>query len=184
MNFKLRTRRQAALKKPQGTGDKDPRSIFNVASGEFAYYAEFFEKNHLEELSIDEKGTRVLFRKHRAPQTEPQIPHPPGGASQADKPAAAPAADAQGAAAATEAASAKITKVLSPLNGTFYSASSPDSPPFAGVGAMVAPGTVLCLIEAMKIYNELLAETSGRVVKVLAQNADAVREGQELFWIE
>ncbi|MDR2734273.1 MAG: acetyl-CoA carboxylase biotin carboxyl carrier protein [Spirochaetota bacterium] len=173
MNFKLRSRRQA-----QNAGEKDPRSIFNVASGEFQYYAEFFEKNHLEELSIDEKGTRVLFRKHRAPQTEPHIAAVP----QTDKPAplAVPGEGGQN----TDAASGKVTKILSPFNGTFYSASSPESPPFAGVGTVVTPDTVLCLIEAMKIYNELLAETSGRIVKVLAQNAESVREGQELFWIE
>jgi len=114
------------------------------------------------------------------PQIEPHIQHPPS-ASQPDK---AGAEGGQGSAALGDAGADKFTRILSPLNGTFYSASSPESPPFVSVGTIVAPDTVLCLIEAMKIYNELLAETSGRVVKVLAQNADAVREGQELFWIE
>ncbi len=73
--------------------------------------------------------------------------------------------------------------VESPMVGTFYRAASPDSPPFIEVGALVAPGQALCIVEAMKLMNEIEAEVSGTVVEVLAENAQAVQFGQPLFKI-
>ena len=73
--------------------------------------------------------------------------------------------------------------VESPMVGTFYRAASPDSPPFVEVGARVAPGEALCVVEAMKLMNEIEAEVSGTVVEILAENAQAVQFGQPLFKI-
>ena len=93
---------------------------------------------------------------------------------------AAPAA-AQPAAAA--AAPAGIT-INAPAIGTFYASPSPDDPPFVTVGAVVKPDTVVCIIEAMKVFNQIQAEKSGRIVEILVENGDAVGFGQPLFRLE
>lgn len=96
-------------------------------------------------------------------------------------PAAAPAPAAEPAAAAPAASG---TTIDSPTVGTFYSAASPDDPPFVTVGTTVSPDTVVCIIEAMKVFNQIPAEKSGRIVEVLVENGDAVEYGQPLFRIE
>jgi acetyl-CoA carboxylase biotin carboxyl carrier protein len=77
-----------------------------------------------------------------------------------------------------------LVRIESPMVGTFYSAANPDSPPFISVGSTVSPETVVCLIEAMKIFNEIKAECSGTVRKVLVKSGDAVEFGQALFLVE
>ena len=72
----------------------------------------------------------------------------------------------------------------SPIVGTFYSASSPDQPAFVSVGSQVAPDTVVCIVEAMKVMNEIKAEKTGTIKKILIENAQAVEFGQPLFVIE
>jgi len=172
--------------------------IFNIAAEEFAGYAEFFEENQLEELMIEEKGTRVLLRKHPKRQMQrerypwggegmpPALPQaaPLGAPQGAPKGTAAAAEDADASENGASAEPETYTKILSPLNGNCYITPSPEAPSFVSAGSTVSAGTVLCLIEAMKIFNELKAETSGRIVKVLVKNAESVKEGQELFWIE
>jgi acetyl-CoA carboxylase biotin carboxyl carrier protein len=103
---------------------------------------------------------------------------------------AAPVVSGVGAAAAPADAPASesdaddgLIVVESPMVGTFYRAASPDSPSFVEVGALVAPGQALCIVEAMKLMNEIEAEVSGTVVEVLAENAQAVQFGQPLFKI-
>ncbi|HPN82801.1 MAG TPA: acetyl-CoA carboxylase biotin carboxyl carrier protein [Spirochaetota bacterium] len=190
MKFKLmpKQRRLAALAALAASGEESSSDkIYNVASGDFANYAEFFEKNHLEELIIEEKGTRILFRKwgaqpHTAPVSHQAAPAPLMPATETPAPAAETPSSDNG--DAPSQAPASVTKVVSPLNGTFYASASPDSPPFVSVGSQVSAGTVLCMVEAMKIFNELKSEVSGKVVKILAKNAEAVKEGQDLFWIE
>jgi len=186
MKFKLmpKQRRLAALAALAASGEESSSDrIYNVSSGDFANYADFFEKNHLEELIIEEKGTRILFRKWGAQaHTAAPVQHQ---AVPVAAEAQAPAADIPPAAETESPIPAgSVTKVVSPLNGTFYASASPDSPAFVSVGSQVSPGTVLCMVEAMKIFNELKSETSGKIVKILAKNAEAVKEGQELFWIE
>lgn len=102
-------------------------------------------------------------------------------------PAAQPAeaGPAAGQAAPVAAAgSSKLIEVTAPIVGTFYSAPSPDSGPFVRVGDRVKPGTVMCIIEAMKLMNEIEAEVSGTVREVLVNNDDPVEYGQALFRIE
>jgi acetyl-CoA carboxylase biotin carboxyl carrier protein len=81
-------------------------------------------------------------------------------------------------------ASAGLIEVTSPMVGTFYRAPAPDAPPYVEVGAKVAPGAVLCIIEAMKLMNELEAEVSGTVARILVENAQPVEYGQVLFLID
>ncbi|MBE3573118.1 MAG: acetyl-CoA carboxylase biotin carboxyl carrier protein, partial [Moorella humiferrea] len=77
-----------------------------------------------------------------------------------------------------------IVEVKAPMVGTFYRAPSPDAPPFVEEGTRVKQGQTLCIIEAMKLMNELAAETSGRVIKILAENGQPVEYGQVLFLIK
>jgi acetyl-CoA carboxylase biotin carboxyl carrier protein len=85
------------------------------------------------------------------------------------------------AAPATPDESANTTVIKSPMVGTFYAASSPDAPPFAKVGDTVSPEKTVCLIEAMKVYNEIQAECSGKIVAVLVKNGEMVEFGKPLF---
>ena len=99
-------------------------------------------------------------------------------------PVAAPAAaSAPVAAAAAPAAPVGIT-INAPAVGTFYTAASPEDPPFVSVGSVVKADTVICIIEAMKVFNQIQAEKSGRVLEVLVENGDAVGFNQPLFRIE
>ncbi|MCY4573147.1 MAG: acetyl-CoA carboxylase biotin carboxyl carrier protein, partial [Gemmatimonadetes bacterium] len=97
--------------------------------------------------------------------------------------AAAPIEAAAGAAPA-EPPSGNLVDVTSPMVGTFYRAPSPEAPAYVEVGATVAAGDVLCVIEAMKLMNELECEVSGRIVEICADNAEPVDYGQLLFRVD
>jgi acetyl-CoA carboxylase biotin carboxyl carrier protein len=88
------------------------------------------------------------------------------------------------AAPAAEALSANMIEVVSPMVGTFYSAANPDAPPFVKVGDQVGPDTTVCIIEAMKVFNQIPAEKSGRIAAVLVENGDPVEYGQPMFRID
>jgi acetyl-CoA carboxylase biotin carboxyl carrier protein len=120
----------------------------------------------------------VLAPAGLAAQVAPPPPLPAAVAPLASAPLAAPAAVP---AAAEEKPGVVVT---SPFVGTFYRAPSPESPPFVEVGATVKKGQVLCIVEAMKLMNEIEAETAGRVAEILAANGSPVEFGQALFRIE
>jgi acetyl-CoA carboxylase biotin carboxyl carrier protein len=97
---------------------------------------------------------------------------PSGGApARADAPVAAAAAD-------------RLIPIVAPMVGTFYRAPSPDAPPFVKEGDAVEEGQVVCIIEAMKLFNEIQAEVRGRIARVLVDNASPVEYGQPLFLVE
>ena len=97
---------------------------------------------------------------------------------------AAPAAAAYPGAAPTPAATDNLADIKSPIVGTFYSAPSPDSAPYVKAGDHVTPDTVVCIIEAMKVMNEIKAETSGTIEKVLITNGQVVEFGQVIFKVK
>ena len=142
----------------------------------------------LTELDLeDEKGEKVrLRRRGNQPEVQyvtggPAAP-PPAAAAPAPHPAAPVASDDGGSeAASSEAAGPTID---SPMVGTFYAAPSPDADDFVSVGSRVEPDTVVCIVEAMKVFNEIKAETSGTIKKVLIENGQAVEFGQPLFEID
>lgn len=163
--------------------------LLNVSSSEFAQYADFFEKNNLDELVIEEKGTTIKMRRtvmqvqsavSASGSFFPSESTPVTAAAPLPSTPSAPVPES----VQSEPAGDNFVPVTSPLNGSFYSASSPDAPPFVSVGDSISVGQVLCIVEAMKNFNELKAEISGKIVKVLAQNGDAVKEGQSLFMID
>ncbi len=96
-------------------------------------------------------------------------------------PAAAPAPEAAATEAAAPTPADNLIEVISPMVGTFYSAPSPDSDPFVSSGDKVGPETVVCIVEAMKVMNEIKAEVAGTIVEVCVQNAQPVEYGQVLF---
>ncbi len=134
--------------------------------------------NDLSEIDLRDSDEQVTLRR-QGPHQDPQIVTTPATSS------VTPAAPVSAAAAATEtdAADQGLLRIESPMVGTFYSAPNPDAEPFVAVGATVGPETNVCVIEAMKIFNEIKAECSGTIEKVLVSNAEAVEFGQALFLV-
>lgn len=133
------------------------------------------------EVEIEEEDLRLVIRKH-APAAAPQITYATAPAPVA-APAPAPAAPAPAAAAPAEAQPSG-TQVRAPIVGTFYAAPNPDSPAFIKVGQKVSVGDTLCIIEAMKLMNEIECEVSGTVTAVLVENGTPVEFDQPLFVID
>lgn len=174
------------VKPSKKVAPKKPESRANNLNGtDFAAYANFFETNALEELIIEEKGTKIIFRKNVAQQPIPAATY---SAVPTAAPVATPAVPTAPptviAAPAPDDNDAGLSKINSPLNGTFYASPSPDSSNFISVGSIVSPGTVLCIVEAMKIFNEIKSELSGKIVRILVKPGEAVKDGQPLFLIE
>ena len=150
----------------------------------------FVSKSGVNEVSIEQKDFKITIKTNQAPTyVTATIPTEAAPVAIAPAPiAAAPAAPAAQPAAASAAAPAadtsKYITVKSPMIGTFYRSSSPDKPVFVNVGDEIAEGQVLCIIEAMKLFNEIESEVSGRIVKVLVDNASPVEYDQPLFLVE
>lgn len=135
-------------------------------------------ENNLLELEIEKDGMRVKLRKAQAPGQEPS-PLPVFIERQAVE---APQAKAQEP-ARKEAASGRL-EIKAPMVGTFYRAPSPEAPPFIELNQEIEPGQVICIIEAMKLMNEIKSEVKGKVIEILVDNAEPVEFGQPLFLIE
>lgn len=131
-------------------------------------------------LSIQREPTQKvkMVRGEEAPRAHSAAPAP--AAHHAAPVAAAPTAPATPAAPAAP----KGTPLKAPMIGTFYRSASPDQPPFVSVGDVVEKGQIVCIIEAMKLFNEIEAEASGRITQVLVENSSPVEFDQPLFMIE
>ncbi|RZI70711.1 MAG: acetyl-CoA carboxylase biotin carboxyl carrier protein [Variovorax sp.] len=139
-------------------------------------------ESNISELEITEAEGKVRIVKAgaAAPVQYVQTLAPQGGPT----PAPAPAAEMPAAPAPTEAAAPTGHAIKSPMVGTFYRASSPGAPAFVEVGSQVKEGDTVCIIEAMKILNEIEADKSGTIKQILGENGQAVEYGQPLFIIE
>ena len=140
-------------------------------------------KNDLSEFSLEQEDFKITLKRGGDLQpvitTQTFAPAPIAAAL-----APAPAAAAPGASPAAGSGSNSGDRDLpSPMVGTFYSAASPDSSAFVSVGQQVTPDTTICIIEAMKVMNEIKAETSGVITEILAENGKPVQYGQALFRI-
>lgn len=122
-------------------------------------------------------GQPVVVHTQPIQQLAAPVAPAPMAAAPVAQPAAAPAVPA------SESASNLIT-IKSPMIGTFYRSSSPDKPSFVNVGDEVKAGKVVCIIEAMKLFNEIESDISGKIVKVLVENAQPVEYDQPLFLVE
>lgn len=143
--------------------------------------------NGLTELELKEgEETVVLKRGMSGVQMVPQQMMMPMQANMGATMGGQAGGQASGQAGGGSPASsdAGLVAIESPMVGTFYSASNPDSEPFAKVGTQVGPGSVVCLVEAMKVFNEIKSEVSGSIERVLVKNGDAVEFGQKLFLVK
>lgn len=150
-------------------------------------------KSNISELTIEEGDFKITIKQEASqPQyvtmAAPQAPvhhiAPPIAAPAPAAPAAAASAPSAAPAAASAPAPGTGTTIKSPMIGTFYRSPSPDKPVFVNVGDEVKVGQVLCIIEAMKLFNEIECEVSGTVIKVLADDSSPVEYDQPLFLIE
>ena len=148
-------------------------------------------KSNIGEVSIEEKGFKLTIKQKEEPAVQQVIAAPvhqapiaaiaatPAAVSQAQ-----PSVAADKPAKATESPAGNTVTIKSPMIGTFYRSASPDKPPFVNIGDEVAPGKVVCIIEAMKLFNEIESEVQGKIVKVLVEDASPVEYDQPLFLVE
>ena len=149
---------------------------------------DFIANSGLDEVIIETSELKVKVRRNSSAHSVVQ--HAPVAALPAAAPAVAAAApvvrkeSAATEAAPPEAADKSQVTIKSPMIGTFYRASSPESPAFINIGDEIKPGKVVCVIEAMKLFNEIESEISGKIVKILVENATPVEFDQPLFLVE
>jgi acetyl-CoA carboxylase biotin carboxyl carrier protein len=160
---------------------------YNMNFDEITQILEMMREHELSEFELERDNFKLRLRKHPAGQWNAAPAMPPGHAAAPVAPAAAPGA-LSGQAAATVLAGGDealdLAIVKSPIVGTFYRASEPGAKVFAEVGDTVRTGQVICIIEAMKLMNEINAECDGEVVKVYVENGQAVQYGERLFAIK
>lgn len=143
--------------------------------------AKIIADNDLTEISLEDGEQAITIRKD-LPEVN-MVASAPAVAAAPQAPVAAPQASEPQAAAKAEP-EVKGKAITSPMVGTFYAASSPDASPFVEVGSTVNVGDVVCIIEAMKLMNEIKAEQAGKVVQICVKNGDPIEFGQVLMYVE
>ncbi len=146
----------------------------------------FVSKSGVNEVSIEEKDFKITIKTNQEPTyvtaTIPTAQAIPAAAPVALAPAPVAAAPAAQAPAADD--NAKYITIKSPIIGTFYRSPGPDKASFVNVGDEVTPGKVICIVEAMKLFNEIESEVSGKIVKILVNDAQPVEYDQPLFLVD
>ncbi|MBC3783766.1 acetyl-CoA carboxylase biotin carboxyl carrier protein [Spirosoma utsteinense] len=144
---------------------------------------DFISQSGLDEVNIETSELKISVKRYGsgtptlAPAPQAALAAPAPVHVPAPQPAAAPVAP-------PSADTSNYITIKSPMIGTFYRSASPDSPLFAEVGDSISEGKVVCIIEAMKLFNEIESEVSGRIVKILVENATPVEYDQPLFLVE
>lgn len=141
------------------------------------------KKSDLSEFEIQDQDFKLRIKRDLPGRAPIAAPAAPVAAAPAPA-AAAPAPAAPAAAAATATADPSIKLVTSPMVGTFYATPSPENPPFVTVGSPIKADSVVCIIEAMKVMNEIQSEIAGTVVECLVANGTSVEFGQPLFRVK
>jgi acetyl-CoA carboxylase biotin carboxyl carrier protein len=136
-------------------------------------------ENDITEIELEREGTKIKIKKATSEPLASSLRRPAHYQVESF-PAAPPTAESP----AGSAAASNRMEIASPMVGTFYRAPSPEAPPFTEVGQTVEIGQVVCIIEAMKLMNEIKSEVRGRLVKVAVDNAEPVEFGQTLFVLE
>lgn len=147
----------------------------------------FVSKSGVNEVSIEEKDFKITIKTNQEPTyITAAVPAPAMPVASPVPAQTAPVVSAQDAAPVVKPAddSSKYITIKSPMIGTFYRSSSPDKAPFANVGDEVKAGQVVCIVEAMKLFNEIESDISGKIVKVLLDNAQPVEYDQPLFLVD
>lgn len=165
------------------------RSANMLQVDEIREIIQMVDKSSLTEFSYEANGSVISMKKNTGSvttvQSQPQVVTEPITA-----PAQQPKAEtinAQAEEKVEESAAPSVDyddEIVSPMVGTFYTSSSPDSEPFVSQGSKVSTDTVVCIVEAMKLFNEIEAEMNGEIVEVLAENGELVEYGQPLFRVK
>jgi acetyl-CoA carboxylase biotin carboxyl carrier protein len=160
-------------------GPTPNQDIFDVRK--IRRLVELMNEHDLSEIDLRQGDTRVKLRRGAEPVISmPAAPSAPQPAPvRTEAPAAAPAP-----AAPAAAVEEHIKHITSPMVGTFYAAPDPDSPPYVKVGDNIGPDTTVCIVEAMKVFNQIPAEVGGKIVAVLVENGEPVEFGQALFKVD
>jgi acetyl-CoA carboxylase biotin carboxyl carrier protein len=148
-------------------------------------------KSNIGEVTIEEKGFKITVKQKEehiqqiisAPYQSHQMA-PSYAPPAVSAPAAASAPTSNGKSKTTDAVADNLITIKSPMIGTFYRSSAPDKPSFVNVGDETEPGKVVCIIEAMKLFNEIESEVKGKIVKVLVEDASPVEFDQPLFLVD
>lgn len=142
-------------------------------------------KTNIGEITIEEEGVKITVKQKKDPvQHIVANAGPAAFAPAAPAPAATPPPAAAAPKAAAEPKADNLVTIKSPMIGTFYRQAGPGKPVFASVGDDVTPGKVVCIIEAMKLFNEIESEVKGKIVKVLVEDASPVEYDQPLFLVD
>lgn len=161
-------------------GGSAPNDVFDVRK--VRRLVELMKEHELAEVDLKQGDQRIRLRRGHEPVVQMAAP----AAAPASAPAAVPAPGTPSTSAPAAAAvdEANVIYITSPMVGTFYMASGPDAPPFVSVGDSVGPDTTVCILEAMKVFNEIPAECSGKILARLAESGDAIEYGQKLFKVQ
>lgn len=166
----------------------------SMDSKEIQSLIKFVSKSGVNEVSIEQGDFKITIKTDHGPTEQqyivqaPPVQQPPvqqmpqQPAPQAPSQPAAPAADAS--AKPVEDENSKYIEIKSPMIGTFYRKPSPDKDPFVSVGDSIKVGDVICVVEAMKLFNEIESEVSGKVVKVLVDDTSPIEYDQPLFLVD
>ena len=155
-----------------------PGDVFDVRR--VRKFIELMNEHELSEIDLRQGEQRIRLR--RGPEMVTMAAAPMQMAAPQASPAAQPAVAGNKAAETGDEGNALL--IRSPMVGTFYPAANPESPPFVKIGDRVGPESTVCIVEAMKVFNEIPAECAGRIVAVLAQSGDPVEFNQPLFRVE
>ncbi len=165
------------------------KEIFGVDSSVLREVKNLFKETNIEEIEMEEpeKFYIRISRKKQAGVVQ-TVAAPAPVHTHAAPVAAAPVAAAAPAAAAPASGQyddeSKYHKITSPVIGTFYTAANPEASPFVKVGDTVSPDTTVCIVEAMKVMNEIKAEVKGKIVQMIKANGDSVLNGEAMFIVE
>jgi acetyl-CoA carboxylase biotin carboxyl carrier protein len=143
---------------------------------------ELMKEHDLNEIDLQQGEVRIQLRRATAGAAPTVVAMP--AAHVAPAPLAGPPAPESAVSGAAEPKDGAIQVIKSPMVGTFYSAPDPESSPFVKVGDHVGPETTVCIVEAMKVFNQIPAEISGKIIAVLAENGAPVEFGQPLFRVD
>jgi acetyl-CoA carboxylase biotin carboxyl carrier protein len=155
-----------------------PTDVFDVRK--IRRLVELMKEHDLSEMDIQQGEVRIQLRR-AGTCVQPTMVQMP---MQQAMPVAGRPAPESDAPTGSEDKSGRIAVIKSPMVGTFYAAPEPDSPSFVKVGDHIGPETTICIVEAMKVFNQIPAEVSGRIIAVLAENGASVEFGQPLFKVD
>ena len=171
--------------RPDSSSKSETKTETSMNTSEIRSLIDFISQSGLNEVNIETKELKLHVKREPDQKIFKSSPAPAASvavqaAAVAPQQASVPAAKAEKPAATAK----KTVEIKSPMIGTFYRQSNPDSPPFASVGDKIKKGQTVCIIEAMKLFNEIESDVAGVVTKILLENGQPVEYGEPLFIIE